>query len=166
MKNLFAFIMLMFFFQLSAQVTIERQLIGSTGGSFVNGSIDMNFSVGETVVTTETSGSIILTQGFQQADNNSVGLDEVSKEIGINVFPNPFSSTVTVEFTDEDSKNGKISFSVFDNQGKVVYQQDEHLSNGYGNKVQLDLSHLIPGHYIIFITDANDRVSRIKVSKV
>ncbi len=166
MKNLLAFIALLFFFQISAQVTVERQLIGSIGGSFVNGNIDLNFSVGEAVITTETSGSIILTQGFQQADDNAVGIDEISKEIGIKIFPNPFTSSVTIEFTDNDSKNGDISFKIYNNQGKIVYKQDEHLSNGYGNKIQLDLSHLIAGHYIVFITDANDRVSRITISKI
>lgn len=166
MKSLITLIAILFFYQLSAQVTIERQLIGTTGGSFVSGTIDMNFSVGEAVVTTETSGSIILTQGFQQADENAVGLNELTEGFGINLYPNPFTSTVIVEFTDDSSKNGELSFKVYDNQGKLVYQQDEELNNGYGNKIQLDLTHLVTGHYIVFITDASGKTSRRTISKI
>ena len=166
MKSLTTLIAILFFYQLSAQVTIERQLVGTTGGSFVNGSIDMNFSVGEAVISTETSGSIILTQGFQQADENAVGLNEMNENFGINLYPNPFSSSVIIEFKDNSSKNGQLSFKVYDNQGKVVYNQNEELNNGYGNKIQLDLSHLVTGHYIVFITDANGRISRSTITKI
>jgi len=64
------------------QVTIERQVIGSTGGYSVGSSISLSSTVGEAVIQSLFSTSTILTQGFQQpqTNNNSVVDYEVINE--------------------------------------------------------------------------------------
>lgn len=52
---------------LSAQVTISRQVIGSTGSYSVGSTLSFSSTVGETVVQSHFSTNIILTQGFQQS---------------------------------------------------------------------------------------------------
>ena len=52
---------------LSAQVTISRQVIGSTGGTSVGATMMLTSTVGEANIQTLFSvGNVILTQGFQQ----------------------------------------------------------------------------------------------------
>ncbi|MBQ4820677.1 hemagglutinin protein [Aquimarina sp. MMG016] len=46
--------------------TIERQVIGSSGTTISDGSVTLDFTVGELAVTTITDGATILTQGFHQ----------------------------------------------------------------------------------------------------
>ncbi|MFT7242557.1 MAG: gliding motility-associated-like protein [Cryomorphaceae bacterium] len=51
----------------SAQVVIDRQVIGSSGGSFsLGGNIIMEQTVGESVISTIGNNGLILTQGFHQ----------------------------------------------------------------------------------------------------
>lgn len=164
MKNITFILAIFLVSNLSAQ-TIERQLIGSAGGSFANATHDLNFSAGEAVIVTETSGSIILTQGFQQDDLGLVGIKELEKE-SISLYPNPVNTTLNIHFLDDASKNGEISVLVYDNQGKLVYQQEENLASGYGNIVQLDLSFLTNGMYVIHIKDAVGLVSRKNITKI
>jgi len=51
---------------LQAQVQKEREVVSSAGGEAQNSSIDVSFTVGETVVPTAQGNAIILTQGFEQ----------------------------------------------------------------------------------------------------
>jgi hypothetical protein len=52
-------------FIMNAQ-SIERQVIGSAGTTLSNGTISIDFTVGELAVTTITDGTTTLTQGFHQ----------------------------------------------------------------------------------------------------
>ena len=52
---------------------IERQVIGSAGTSAEAGGIEISYTVGESVISTEVvSGSFTLTQGFQQAEGEQM----------------------------------------------------------------------------------------------
>lgn len=51
---------------LNAQVSIERQVIGSAGGFDTGTGFTISSTVGEPMVTTETGTNILITQGFQQ----------------------------------------------------------------------------------------------------
>lgn len=50
---------------------IERQVIGSAGIHSQSSTIDVTYTVGEPVITTEQTSSFVLTQGFQQPINLS-----------------------------------------------------------------------------------------------
>ncbi len=67
MRKLF-FIFLFSISVVSAQTIIERQVYGSAGKSEILNGTDYSYTIGEVVVTTETIGSTILTQGFQQPE--------------------------------------------------------------------------------------------------
>lgn len=51
------------------QVTISRQVIGSTGSFQVGSNLTLSSTVGEAVIQSHFSTSTILTQGFQQSDS-------------------------------------------------------------------------------------------------
>ncbi|PJA08583.1 MAG: hypothetical protein COX70_03330, partial [Flavobacteriales bacterium CG_4_10_14_0_2_um_filter_32_8] len=65
-----------------AQITIERQVIGSTGGFATGTTMSLSSTVGEANIQTLFSTNIILTQGFQQpvTSNNSVVDYEIINE--------------------------------------------------------------------------------------
>ena len=146
--------------------TIERQLIGSSGGSFVNSTIDLNYSIGETVITTESSGALILTQGFQQEDDGILGVDEFVKVNNVLLYPNPVSGSLSIQFIEDASKSGNVSVTVYDNQGKVVFHSEEKLNVGFNNTMTIDLSSLIVGYYIVHIKDADGVVSIKNIAKI
>ena len=57
---------LFFTFQLSAQIQLDRQVIGSSGNESSGSSINVVSTVGEVAVTTQANNSLLLTEGFQQ----------------------------------------------------------------------------------------------------
>ncbi len=65
MKKLI-YLLLLTTFGANAQVVLDRQVIGSTGGYVVGTNMSLSSTVGEAVVQTLFSVNKILTQGFQQ----------------------------------------------------------------------------------------------------
>lgn len=68
------YILLLTTFGASAQVVLDRQVIGSTGGYSTGTNITLSSTVGEAVVQTLFSINKILTQGFQQPNLNADSL--------------------------------------------------------------------------------------------
>ncbi|WP_452599660.1 hemagglutinin protein [Pontimicrobium sp. MEBiC01747] len=64
-KNIVRLGILLLAFQMNAQ-SIERQVIGSAGTTLTNGTVSLDFTVGELAVSTITDGTTTLTQGFHQ----------------------------------------------------------------------------------------------------
>ncbi|MFT5859586.1 MAG: hypothetical protein ACI865_001689 [Flavobacteriaceae bacterium] len=164
MKNLSLFISLFLVSSLQAQTTISRQLIGSTGGSFANATIDVNYSAGEAVITTVSSGSRILTQGFQQPDFGVGALSEVDLSNNITVFPNPTNGELNILLSDQIAKNGTVLVDVYNLQGRLVFHGEEFASSTSGI-IQLDLASLNTGQYLIRFTDSDGALSRAKFVK-
>lgn len=73
MKNLL-YIFLLLAFGTQAQVTLDRQVIGSTGSYQVGTTMSLSSTVGESAVQTLFSVNGILTQGFQQPNMNADSL--------------------------------------------------------------------------------------------
>lgn len=69
MKKLI-YILILTTFGANAQVVLDRQVIGSTGGYQVGTTMSISSTVGEPAVQTLFSVNKILTQGFQQPNNN------------------------------------------------------------------------------------------------
>lgn len=117
MKNCLA-ISLVFFatFTLNAQ-SIERQVIGSVGGSF-NGTVQIDWTVGEVAVATATSGSVILTQGFQQPPPIPNAVKTVNQLKGVSAFPNPTIGEVKLRAM---GLTGNAIIQVHDATGKLIY---------------------------------------------
>lgn len=70
----------------------EFEVIANAGeySSSLNGNLSLSWTLGEPVVETIYGNKLILTQGFQQPDELTLGVSGVSlTELGLNVFPNP-----------------------------------------------------------------------------
>jgi len=52
--------------------SISRKVIASAGGYYIGNNINVNYTIGETVINTLSVPNTIVTQGFQQPDNFSV----------------------------------------------------------------------------------------------
>ncbi len=91
------------------------------------------------------SGSSLM-DAFQT--NAVAGLDEVQNAIAMNVYPNPASDEVNVEFT---GNNGDYSVSLLDLQGRVIYSTVSN--NVVGNQtITVPVSAVASGSYIVKVT--------------
>ena len=106
-----------------------------------------------TGVTMNTQLNAITTQKY--CSFSGVGLNEFQNEPAINIYPNPFNSSITVDFQDTGFK--KYSLRVFDISGKLYY------NNTYESGITtISLNQLNPGFYLLQLQDA-DRVFQFKV---
>lgn len=119
---------------------------------------------------TDNYGSIYAAsygRGLFRADNYFlVGTDENKiDEIAdreLVVYPNPVSTTTTVEI--EINSNIKTDIYVFDLHGRQILKQSRQLSKGV-NKVNIDMSGLRAGAYIVQAVSGNDvRTKKIIVN--
>lgn len=77
-------------------------------------------------------------------------------------YPNPFSSTTTLEFNLSETKN--VSISITDVMGRIVKTiQTKYLQQG-NNKIEINLSELTNGIYFCKInsTENNQTIKLIK----
>ena len=77
--------------------SIERFVLGSTGNSVSFTEVQVDFTMGEAVISTESAGNVRLTQGFQQPDDLSdVGVSELDSD-ALKIYPNPALDHIIIE---------------------------------------------------------------------
>jgi hypothetical protein len=136
------------------QVTTPS-VISSSGDSYSNGGIMMDYTLGEIVVETFSNSANILTQGFHQGDLK-VTTAVVNLDIKTKIYPNPTTNFIIIEL----EKNVNADILVYDINGKIVIKDklnDEQ-------QKQLDFSFLNQGNYLLHINIA-DKQSVYQINK-
>lgn len=168
MKSLYPFLLLCCLpVWLSAQVSLDRQVIGSTGNFSTVSNISLSSTVGESVVATAVSGSIVLTQGFQQPDGtNSVGIeDDLRLLVRYTVAPNPTQDIVRVELSTD--KPITIGLVLMDVRGRRVPVPEQKIHVNGTESTEIDLQPLADGLYTLALIDEGGNTFRtFKVKKI
>lgn len=128
-------IVLLAIIQVQAQ-SIERQVIGVGGLTLSKDAITLDFTIGETIVTTISQGNSILTQGFHQIPFAEVITVIEPDTSTFSLYPNPTSGLVYVEGKDIQE------IELYAITGQRVYATSQ--SN-------FDITHLSSGVYIVRI---------------
>ncbi len=149
--------------QLQAQ-SVERFVIGSSGIDFSGSGISMSSTIGETVITTETAGTIILTQGFQQPDSvNIVSVQAIHTALNYKLYPNPTENISWLELSADNQV--EVNLSLYDVAGRQVLQsknivlKDKHTE-------QLDLNHIAAGQYMLAIEWNGKKAITLNIQKI
>ena len=130
-------------------------VVSSSGDSYSNGGVIMDYTLGEIVIETFSNTANILTQGFHQGDLK-VSTAVVNLDIKTKIYPNPTTNFLIIEL----EKNVNAELLVYDINGKIVIKDklnDEQ-------KKQLDFSFLNTGNYILNINIA-DKQSVYQINK-
>ena len=154
-------------FVVYAQPSLERQVIGATGNFSTAGNISLSSTVGETVVRTAISGSLVLTQGFQQPDGGaSVGInDPLSLLVHYTVARNPTSEIMHVTLSTD--KPLQVGLVVFDMRGRQVPVPEQQLLVNGTEETDLDLRALADGIYQLALKDESGAIFKsFKIQKV
>lgn len=136
----------------SAQ-SLTPQVIASTGGYSSNGANSLSYTVGEmTMVQTFSANNNILTQGFQQPNDMTVGLLDVTQdEFGsFVVYPNPAVDNAWLGFTMPEA--GKVTIVLYDILGQKI--ADVYTGNYESGKIvtQANTSLYAGGEYFMTLT--------------
>jgi hypothetical protein len=143
-------------FYLNCQ-SISNKVISSTGGFAVNNDFNFSFTVGEmTMVQTFFVGNNILTQGFQQPEDNIAGLIDLdqNKSGSLIVYPNPAIDNFYFGFLFPCP--GKVSGLLFNDVGQkiaVVYTGHYETGRIVG---QTNISNLAGGMYLFVLSITPD----------
>lgn len=131
---------------------LERQVIGSSGTSLSNANTSINFTIGEAVVGVIASSNNELSQGFWHASAIMTLSNEdfATTELTVQLFPNPVSEYLNVNFIEGATSNYTMEF--YDVTGKK--QLNASMLEGENQK-RIDLQQLARGVYLLSITQIN-----------
>lgn len=148
-------------FSLKAQ-QLTPTVIASTGGFSSNANGSISYTVGEmTMVQTFSANGNILTQGFQQPNDNVTGLIDLTKdEFGsFVVYPNPAVDNLWYGF--QFPEEGKADIVLYDAIGQKI-SDVMHTSYDNGKIVeQLNVSAYAAGLYILTINFVSNKDGKV-----
>lgn len=162
MKKIFLFLSVTLAgFSIKAQ-QLTPTVIASTGGFSSNANGSLSYTVGEmTMVQTFSANGNILTQGFQQPNDNVTGLIDLTRdEFGsFVVYPNPAVDNLWFGF--QFAEEGKADIVLYDAIGQKIADVI-HTSYNNGKIVeQLNVSAYAAGVYILTLNFVSDKDGKV-----
>lgn len=137
-----------------------QESANSSGGDATGSGGTVAYSIGQVVYTTNTGNNGSVAQGVQHAyEIFTVGINETELNISLIVFPNPTTDNLTLQI--QDYNNEKLSYQLFDMQGKW-------LSNGHivAQQTQINMNNLPAATYFIHVVNQeNKKVKSFKIIK-
>jgi len=116
------FLALLVYCSLASAQSLKPSVIASGGRHATGPNIQLSYTVGETMVTTRSQGSVVLTQGFQQTYKNTVGVPQMAEGVLVSVFPNPTTDRVNLLVKGENT-NHYIA-RLYSLTGQLLHQID------------------------------------------
>lgn len=136
-----------------------QQVISSGGEYFYNGNFSLSWTLGEPVIETHSSGSTVLTQGFQQPILVSVSIYENPElNFDISAFPNPTSDYLNVVIS--NGTYDKMQYLLFDITGKLIDSRQI-----VSEQTEIVFSHLPVATYYVKIIENNQELKTFKIIK-
>lgn len=159
MKALFSTIILFSFVQqFQAQnnsgYRIIRSNLGSSGSSQTvetsNGIYKISQSIGQSsVIGTFYSNGYYLRQGYQQPSGIIKSIRKNNFELRAKIYPNPFSKTLFISFSDEIIND--ISVSIFDVEARKIYSQEFMPSQ----QIKIQIQNISSGNYFLKVASGS-----------
>jgi hypothetical protein len=137
-----------------------QESTNASGGDATGTGGTASYSVGQVVYTTNTGSTGSVAQGVQHAyEIFTVGIKETELNILLTAFPNPTTENLTLQISDYN--NEKLSYQLFDMQGK-------QLSNGQilAQQTQINMNSLPTATYFVnVVNQENKKVQSFKIIK-
>jgi hypothetical protein len=137
-----------------------QESANASGGDATGTGGTSSYSIGQVVYTTATGTNGSLAQGVQQPyEISTVGIKETALNISLTAFPNPTTDNLTLQISDYN--NEKLSYQLFDMQGK-------QLRNGQivAQQTQINMSSFPKATYFVnVVTQENKKVQSFKILK-
>jgi len=163
-KIYFLFLLAFTTLGLNAQM-LTPTVISSTGGFSSNANGSLSYTVGEmTMVQTFSANGNILTQGFQQPNDNVTGLIDLTQDAfgSFVVYPNPAVDNMWFGFQLPEA--GKVQITLYDAIGQKI-SDVYHTSYDNGKIVeQLNVSMYAAGMYVLTMSFVSDKDGKAHIS--
>lgn len=166
MKKIITYLILSIPLLLTAQ-SLERQVVAAGGTSTATvGSVTLSQTVGESMVKSFTTSSLIISEGFQQTNVPSVNTTEFNdEEVSIVAYPNPVTDQLTLDITTTEPLN--LSLTFHDVLGREIKLEKQALRVSSTATEKIDCNGLAAGTYFLKIQDQkSDAVKSIRIEKI
>lgn len=143
-----------------------QNTLNATGGGGTIGGNTYDYSVGEmTLVSTETSSNIIITQGLLQPEAKfaTSTKDLIIAQDQMSIYPNPTAAIVNIQ--PQFNKAGTMQIRLIDAMGKTIVRQEYKLSSGT-EKQQIDISGFAIGNYLLNVNYTNNNTTLKNTYKI
>ena len=128
-----------------ATLNFAQEVVAPQGESYSNSSGEIQFTLGELMISTFENGTNGITQGFHQTKLIISSIEDFSSSMKVAIYPNPVLNQLTIKFTD-------IQFGyqvdLLDINGKLVGTQPL-----VGLESTMDVSALAAGIYMLLLKD-------------
>jgi hypothetical protein len=142
-------------FSFFASLAVSAQEVVSTQGeSYSNASANIDFTIGEVIIATETDGTNDITQGFHQTNWNFLGVEDFAPNFKATIFPNPTSDFLNIK----TSVFENVTYTLYDAMGKLVLQNIL-----FAEQTTIQVSQLAPGAYSLTL---NNEIQNLKTFKL
>lgn len=133
-------------FSVTAQ-SLSNWVIGSGGSSSSAASTQLEWTLGETFVSSTTTRQGMLTEGFHQPilEVRMIQEQDFTSETDIQVYPNPTSSELFVNLNQISAQ--EQYYWLFNMEGQIV----DKGNLGTGQTQTIDLERMVPGTYLLKI---------------
>jgi hypothetical protein len=137
-----------------------QESVNVAGGDASGSGGSISYSVGQVDYTTNTDVSGTVSQGVQQPyEIFTVEIKETELNISLSVFPNPTTNNLTLLIS--DYSNEKLSYQLFDMQGKLLNKGQVS-----AQKTQINTASLPSATYFISVVDQeNKQIQSFKIIK-
>ena len=137
-----------------------QESANSSGGDATGSGGSIAYSVGQVVYTANTESNESVAQGVQLSyEIFTIGIKETKLNITLTVFPNPTTESLTLQIS--DYKNEKLSYQLFDMQGKQII--NGHIT---ANQTQLNINGLKSATYFLnVLNQENKKIQSFKIIK-
>lgn len=134
------------------QTIIHHQALSSQGtGVKLNNGVYVNQTIGQqNVIGSHSKKGYIYGQGYQQGLGKKYSKKNVFPVNATINYPNPFIETIHFQFS--KPIEGLITVTVYDMQGRLVFQQQKRASE---NILTIELGHLPASHHIVELSAFN-----------
>jgi hypothetical protein len=144
-------------FSLLTTLTVSAQeVVATQGDSYSNASANIDFTLGEVIIATETDGTNDITQGFHQPNWNFLGVEDHAPNYEVIIYPNPTEDVLNIRTSTFEN----VTYTLYDAQGKLVMQ--DKLS---AEQTPIQVSQLAPGNYSIILNNETQNIKTFKLVK-
>lgn len=145
--------------------TADLMVIGTIGGGYADANIDVSYTAGEAMIETQTTATVIITQGFHQPTATPpTGVEEAPDNEFI-LYPNPATDVLHLAMGEGNTFGASAVLRIFDTKGQLVHAEELNNLDQKGT-LQLQVQALSPGQYHIQLHNRDGHESHLSFVKL
>ncbi|RMG24416.1 MAG: hypothetical protein D6730_12745 [Bacteroidetes bacterium] len=144
----------------TAAQSLSRSILGAAGSA----NEQLSYTVGETVIQQVQTGTLVLSQGFQQPDQ-LVGtfVDPLGQAVEFRLYPTPTRRELTLELNSQ--RSFLLEIVLLDARGRQV-RPLQRLQLQQQQSLQLPVDKLAAGSYTLLLQADGRRLQSLRFQKV